>query len=343
MLEDKIMTHYIDLEPLPLITLGIPVKNRAWCIDKVLKAIEDLDYPKNKIKIIFVDDYSKDGTYETITSWTQKNKSKFHGIRVIRERSNIPKARNLCIKHMEGKYILFWDSDVIPPESLLKKMIEIMEKQDDIGIIGADYFYNSYLKEASNKTNVNIETHAIYMGFTLIKRKILDLISGFNEDLTVGEDTDFCIRVKENTKFKILWSPEPVLHLKREEDLRKGVTGLLKWLKFNFYTRGEDYAITFKNLPRLLKIRIIYYLLLPQIFIVTPIMVYQLTFTPTISSLLVLITYLTYLAPGMYLEVKGSTLKRGLVRFFRFNMPTGIALSYGIIFHLMKSIFRKRG
>jgi len=336
------MTYYIDLNPLPLVTLGIPVKNRAWYIDKVLKAIEDLDYPKNKIKIIFVDDYSKDGTYETIISWTQKNKSKFHGIRVIRERSNIPKARNLCIKHMEGKYILFWDSDVIPPESLLKKMIETMEKQGNIGIIGADYFYDPYIEEASNKTNVNTETHAIYMGFTLIKRKILDLIGGFNEDLTVGEDTDFCIRVKENTKFKIYWSSEPVLHLKREEDLRKGVTGLFKWLKFNFRTRGKEYATTFKNLPRLLKIRIIYYLLLPQIFITTPIIIYQLTLTPIVAPLLILITYLAYLTPGMYLEVKGSALKRGLVRFFRFNMPTGIALSYGIIFHSMKSIFGKR-
>lgn len=249
---------------LPQVTICIPVKNRAWCIRQLLEALENIEYQKHLLKVIFVDDYSTDGTYEIIYEWASKTSKKgFYDVRVIRARTNIPQARNICIKHMEGKYLLFWDSDVIPPPDLLRKMIKIMERDSKIGVIGADYVYDSSLG-FKYKPVVNKETNAVYMGFTIIRREVFERIGGFNESLSVGEDTEFCIRVKEKSNYHVVWAPKPVLHLKRLEDVK--ILGTLRaWVSFNFKIRAKEYYTSFNKLPRFLKFRIIYWLLWPWV------------------------------------------------------------------------------
>ena len=319
------------MEDLPLITIGIPIKNRVWCIDMVLKAIEEVEYPR--AKLVFVDDYSQDGTYEIITSWAKRNKDKFYSILVVRTKSNVSKARNICINNMEGKYLLFWDSDVIPPKDLLKTMVIMMEQDSTLGIIGADYVYEPHL-DIKVKPAVKREIHAVYMGFTLIRRDIFNLVGKFNEILTVGEDTEFCIRTREKTSYKILWAPKPVLHLKRKEDICKGLKKTLTWLKFNFNVRGKEYLKSFNTLPKMLRLRVVYYFFMPILLISAFIICSE-------NMPLLVLFYLIYIMPGLYMTLRGSSsFRKGVATFFKFNIPTGIALSYGVFYWAIKSVFR---
>jgi len=249
-------------DDVPSITICMPVKNRAWCLPKVLSSIEALDYPRHKIKIVFVDDYSADGSYEIIEEWARRvGELGFYKVEVIRAKTNIPQARNLCIKHMEGELLLFWDSDVVPPPELLREMVEELKRNPDVGIIGADYVYDSSTG-IKHKPVTAKETHAVYMGFTLIRREVFEKAGLFNENLSVGEDTEFCIRVRERTGYRILWAPKPVLHLKRVEDVKR--PGRLRWwLWYSFTVRAKEYYTTWKSLPRFLKLRVIYWIAWP--------------------------------------------------------------------------------
>ena len=316
----------MTIDNLPLITIGIPTKNRSQYVRKVLDALSSLQYPKEKIKLVFVDDYSTDGTYEILTEWSSKINKSYYDIALVQEQTNIPQARNICIKHMVGDYLLFWDSDVIPPGNLLKEMISIMREDPSLGIIGADYTYDASL-HIKYKPTVNKMTHAVYMGFTLIRREVFDVVGGFNENLSVGEDTEFCIRVMEKTNYRIMWAPEPVLHLKRPEDRK----GLATWLKYNFSVRAEEYYRSFKNLPRFLKARILYYMGLPWIMIIS--FISFLINMPILASIL-----LMYPVPSVWLVVKQRGLKDGITTWLKFNAPTGLALSYGIV----RAIIKKR-
>lgn len=299
----------------------MPIKNRFQYIGKTLKAIEDLDYPKEKIKLVFVDDYSTDGTYEVLMEWKNKVEKKYYYIVLIRERTNIPQARNICIKNMEGDYLLFWDSDVIPPKDLLDEMVSIMEGNPSIGIIGADYEYNSSLK-VRYKPVVNKETHAIYMGFTLIRREVFDTVGFFDENLSVGEDTEFSIRVAEKTNYKIVWTPRPVLHLKSPSDVKRRIRGLLA---YNFHVRAKEYYKSFGRLPNFLKVRIVYYIGLPLAIILGLV-------TFIMGLWILVIATLVYLTPSLYLLIKNRGLKEGIMTWLTFNIPTGLALSYGLLF-----------
>ncbi|MEM2704415.1 MAG: glycosyltransferase [Candidatus Bathyarchaeia archaeon] len=318
------------MENAPLITIGIPIKNRFQYIGDLLRAIEDLNYPKKKIKLVFVDDFSTDGTYEALVKWKNEVEEKYYKVVLMRERTNIPQARNLCIKNMEGDYLLFWDSDVIPPRDLLNEMISIMQSNPSIGIIGADYEYDPSLK-VRYKPVVNKETNAVYMGFTLIRKEVFNAVGFFDENLSVGEDTEFSIRVIEKTGYKIVWAPRPVLHLKRPSDVKRGI---LTWMAYNFRVRAEEYYKSFTKLPRFLKIRLAYYIGLPWVVVLG-------LATFIFGMQILAIVLLTYLAPSLYPLVKSRGLKDGIIMWLKFNLPTGLSLSYGFLFIALKRLLRK--
>ena len=148
-------------------------------------------------------------------------------------------------------------------------------------------------------------------------------MGGFNENLSVGEDTEFCIRVKEKTSYRIVWAPKPVPHLKRRKEVKK--PGRLRmWLQYNFTVRAREYYVSWKSLPRFLKLRIAYWLLWPWIQLLV------------LYNILFLILSVAYNFVSMYLVVKHRGVLNGLYTWVKFNLPTGLALSYGMVRYLYR-------
>ena len=48
------------------VTIAVPCYNEEGTIDKTVKSLTSLDYPKDKIKIFLIDDGSKDNTWNII-------------------------------------------------------------------------------------------------------------------------------------------------------------------------------------------------------------------------------------------------------------------------------------
>jgi glycosyltransferase involved in cell wall biosynthesis len=321
-------------EELPLITIAMPVKNRSWCIGRVLKAIESIEYPKEKIKLIFVDGCSTDETFDIITEWRDKVKKKgYYDVVLIQAPANIPQARNLCIEHMKGDYLLYWDSDVVPPPELLLEMVKLIEKNRSIGIIGADYIYEPSLRVQYVPT-VNKETNAVYMGFTLIRGDIFKVAGKFNELLSVGEDTEFCIRVKERTEYIIYWAPKPVLHMRRPADVAKPGT-LRNWLRYNFTVRAKEYYLSWKSLPRFLKLRIMYWTLWPWVLALA-------TYMSALKNVVAALFLVLYILASAYPVIRQKSIIMGFKLWMKNNVLTGLALSYGILTKIVRNLMRRK-
>lgn len=188
---------------LPLITIGIVVLNREWIIEQMLKSVQKQTYPHERLALILVDGESKDKTVE-IASRVFTD-SDFLEYQIIVKKSNIPEARNICIKNMKGEFLLFWDSDVLLEPDAISRIVEILRKED------ADIVY-SLVKEVDidlnklNTTEQELENHlnqistqkdaGYVMGNTLIKKKVLSQIK-FDSDLTFFEDKDFSNKAKQ--------------------------------------------------------------------------------------------------------------------------------------------------
>ncbi len=100
-------------------TLIIPAHNEEAGIEETVKCAEDLDYPKDKIEIIVVNNASEDKTKEIVT----KLLGKYKNLKLL-ECSTLGKAHaiNLGIKNAKGELIGVIDADSFPSSNSLGKL-----------------------------------------------------------------------------------------------------------------------------------------------------------------------------------------------------------------------------
>ena len=197
-----------------LVTVGIVALNRAWIIDKMLSSIESQTYPHDKLFVLFVDGVSKDGTAEVAKK--RLARSDFAGYDLIVQKCNIPEGRNICLKRMHGELLLFWDSDVIMPTDAVSKLVEALEiEQADlmttlvkrITVASTDEIAGK-LKEIPSfvEDAPRAEIKAAMMGQSLLTKQLAKTVS-FDPQLTIQEDTDFCLRARAQG-FRIMLDPK---------------------------------------------------------------------------------------------------------------------------------------
>lgn len=176
----------------PKILLAMPVLNRVDVLPMTLEAIKCLNYPKKLLRIIFVDGGSTDGTFEVLQKFREENSNVFREIILLQKKTNIPQARNLCIKHLKDEdFVWFLDSDVIPQPDSLIRLISLADRGGDISSL----YYSSF---SYNPPKPEIkEIPLVGAGCTLIRREVIEKVGGFNEALYGNEDGDFCVRARK--------------------------------------------------------------------------------------------------------------------------------------------------
>lgn len=118
----------------PKYTVAITIVNyntrelSSHCIKKIYEA--DINVP---FQIIFLDNASTDGR-ETI----EDIKDAFPEVNIIAEDTNTGYTRgvNTCVKKADAKYIFNMNSDAILEPGAIDTMIEYMEKNPDVGLLG---------------------------------------------------------------------------------------------------------------------------------------------------------------------------------------------------------------
>jgi glycosyltransferase involved in cell wall biosynthesis len=201
-----------SVQKTPLVTVGIVAFNRAWIIDKMLASLQSQTYPHSNLHILFVDGESKDGTVQHAKNMLAQ--SGFSGHEVIVQKCNIPEGRNICLKNMCGELLLFWDSDVIMPPEAVTKLVDSLEREHadlmtavvrQITVASTDEAAKKLQEIPPAEHQVPYEIKAAMMGQSLLSKKLASAIS-FDEQLTIQEDTDFCLRAKEQG-FKLMLDP----------------------------------------------------------------------------------------------------------------------------------------
>ena len=92
-----------------LVSIVVPIYNGNIYIPSLF-----IDLKKQKYKefeVIFVDDGSKDDTYQTLLSEKEKYKDDFNITLIHQENAGVSAARNLGIREAKGEYLCFVDVD----------------------------------------------------------------------------------------------------------------------------------------------------------------------------------------------------------------------------------------
>jgi glycosyltransferase involved in cell wall biosynthesis len=173
---------------LPLVSIIIPTKNEEKNIGRCLKAILDQTYPKEKLEIIIVDNFSQDKTAKI---------AKKFPIRFFQKGPERHAQRNFGVAKSHGKYLVFIDADMKLEKELVEEAVKKCEKEGYDALIlperGAGKGFwarcqalekECYLGDALMETPNR-----------LIKREVYQRVRGYDRGLIAGEDFDLGDRI----------------------------------------------------------------------------------------------------------------------------------------------------
>jgi len=208
----------------PVVSVVIPTYNQAELLEKALRSV--LDQTFHDWEVIVVDNFSTDNTRDIVEKFQDCR------FRYLQCRNNgiIAASRNLGVKHSNGGYIAFLDSDDLWYPSKLSTALEYLSKGADAVCHGmwirSDG--NPMLKNIPQQPKGSFFEALLFLGNSIIttstvvvKRDWLIHYDAFSEDpqIVTAEDYDLWLRLlKNNISWKVIPEVlgEYIIHGKNE-------------------------------------------------------------------------------------------------------------------------------
>ena len=115
-----------------MISIIIPLYNKATCIRKTVEAI--LGQPYKNIELIVVDDGSTDNSVSMLEGLID------HRLKIFKKSNGGPSsARNLGVKYASSQWIYFIDADDIIENNIFLRFSELIHLYPDINVFVANH------------------------------------------------------------------------------------------------------------------------------------------------------------------------------------------------------------
>lgn len=313
----------------PSCSILIPAHNEEKVIGKTIEAMMKMNYPKDKLQILVINDGSTDRTKDIIESYSKLD-SRVEIYDIPKGEGGKGKSRtlNLGIKAAKGDVIAIYDADNTPDENSLRYLVAQLLLHKELGaVIGK---FRTVNKNRNLLTKfINIETlsfqsmlqagrwqmHNIstlpgtnfVMWGWLIKN-----LNGWDEE-ALTEDSELSIRIYEEG-YKIKFIPYAITYEQEPESWKVWIKQRTRWV------RGNNYVISkfFKSIPKF-KNRRLAFDLLYTLFL------YYLFFTAAIISdslfIISAVNLVSMSLPGPYTFV-------WIIAFILFIFEIMLALSF---------------
>jgi len=234
------------------ITIAMTLKNSSRTLPDVLKAISQINGIRNRIKLVFVDAKSSDGSWELLQDFKGKHKGDFYSIELLSQDCDITEGRNICINRAQGLFILFVDSDVVIPSELVREIEETFLSNPRLAFINVPCIVEGHKKGWLDKFFDSIK-EPMGMSCAAIRISALQEVGPYFTGLPGGENpNELILRLRkkgyENMNFK-----KAALHIKQKP------RGFLGYVKSSFHSSTFFHLQEIKAGNRYLIVKYIYY------------------------------------------------------------------------------------
>ena len=185
----------------PKVTVLMSVYNGEKYLNEAIDSILGQTFKDFEFSII--NDGSTDRTAKVLKSYQDPR------IKIINNEKNIglTKSLNKGLKMAKGNYIARQDADDISMPERLKKEVEFLEQNRNVGLVGTDYFMINEKGEAVHivkclngsrelKTKL-LEGNQFGHGSVILRRECIDKVGTYREEFKFAQDYDFYLRIAE--------------------------------------------------------------------------------------------------------------------------------------------------
>ena len=204
----------------PDVSVIVPVFNAEETLQECVDSILDLDYPKEKLELIFVNNHSTDNTEKILKRYEGE-------IKILYEDKKGPAAaRNKGLLNASGEVIAFTDSDCVVDRNWLKHLVTPLRNKQ-VGITGGKILakrpcneiesFGETIHDHNTAINVFKPPYVITMNWAS-RLAVLKEANFFNEDFIRCEDAELSHRIFVSG-YKIIYAPEAIVYHGNEKNL----------------------------------------------------------------------------------------------------------------------------
>lgn len=188
---------------MPAVSVIVPTYNCAWRLVRALESVAAQGWPHRHLELIVVDDGSSDDTAECVRAFAARTDIATRY--VFQQNAGPAAARNHGLRLARGTAVAFLDADDRWHPQKLERQVPLLH-----GRVGLAYCANRYVDADDRPLDAYVRDVALHRGDILLalfcdfflltsavvlSREALDLAGCFDENLPVGEDYEFFLRV----------------------------------------------------------------------------------------------------------------------------------------------------
>ncbi|HEU0085480.1 MAG TPA: glycosyltransferase [Candidatus Paceibacterota bacterium] len=238
----------IKLKKYPGVTIIVPCWNEESTVYKTVRSILNLNYPKNKVQIILVDDGSTDGTWRVISKF-----AKYQNVKVFKqENGGKYTALNLGLSHTETDFLGCLDADSVADKDSLLRIMQYFEENSSLMavtpsiVVGqahnviekaqkAEYFMAVYVKKMLSFLGA---IHVTPGPLTIFKKKVFDDLGPYRHAHNT-EDMEIAYRMQQHY-YPIEQCHDAFVYTGTPPSIKKLYKQRVRWI-YGFINNTLDY------------------------------------------------------------------------------------------------------
>ena len=238
----------ITLDFYPAVTIAVPCWNEENTVEKTVRSLLSLNYPKDKLKIFLIDDGSTDNTFNVINKFAEyKNIKVFH-----KENGGKFTALNLGLQNTETDFFGGLDADSFADPESLVRIMSYFEKDSSIMAVAPSVIVPDSKNIIQNAQKVEygmgvyLKKMLCFLGainvtpgpMTIFKKKVFDDLGGYRHGHNT-EDMEIAYRMQKNN-YTIEHCNDAYVYTNTPGTIKKLYKQRLRWI-YGFINNTIDY------------------------------------------------------------------------------------------------------
>lgn len=234
----------IDQAPWPQITVFIAAHNEELVIAGCLGALLNSNYPPERLKIVPVNDRSRDRTQAIIDDWAARHPGRITPFHRSGGKAGKAAALKDALVHAEGDIVIIFDADYVPGRGLLKQLVAPFFDPEVGAVMGRVVPVNTGANlltrmldleraggyQVDQQARMNLRLVPQYGGTVGgVRLSAVTAVGGWHDD-TLAEDTDITYRLLLNG-WKTIYTNRSECYEEVPEDWPVRIRQVRRWAK----------------------------------------------------------------------------------------------------------------